>query len=159
MSGPPPIPTRLKVIRGNPGHQKLNKQEPRPAISAEPPPPPSFLSPLARDEWWRVAPELHRLGLLSTLDVNPLAAYCTAVARWQQAETAMAEQDDPEAALTSRRATGSLMPHPLLQVAEHAARDMLKFAAEFGLTPAARARVAGGVVGRAMPSKFDGLLG
>jgi hypothetical protein len=36
---------------------------------------------------------------------------------------------------------------------------MIRYAAEFGLTPAARARVAGGIFGRAMSGKFDGLLG
>ena len=30
MPGPKPKPTRLKVLQGNPGHQKLPKNEPKP---------------------------------------------------------------------------------------------------------------------------------
>jgi phage terminase small subunit len=51
------------------------------------------------------------------------------------------------------------MQNPLQRIAVNAANDMIRYAAEFGLTPAARARVAGGIVGRAMSGKFDGLLG
>jgi phage terminase small subunit len=45
----------------------------------------------------------------------------------------------------------------LLSVARNAARDMLKFSNEYGLTPFARTRVASGISG-ALSSKFDGLL-
>ena len=46
--------------------------------------------PAAKDEWWRVAPQLHVLGLLTAIDVMVLAAYCQACGRWQQAEDALA---------------------------------------------------------------------
>jgi phage terminase small subunit len=49
------------------------------------------------------------------------------------------------------------MFNPLLQVARGAASDMLKFAVEFGLSPVARTRVAGGI--STAGGKFDGLLG
>jgi P27 family predicted phage terminase small subunit len=60
------------------------------------PEPPPFLVGYAADEWWRVAPELHRLGLLTLVDVMPLAAYCEAYKRWRTAEellATMAEKD------------------------------------------------------------------
>jgi phage terminase small subunit len=45
-----------------------------------------------------------------------------------------------------------------VKIAANAAKDMLRFAGEFGLTPVARARIAAGVY--AQPNgKFDGLLG
>jgi len=89
MPGPRPTPTHLKLLRGNPGHQKLNKEEPQPAPPPEVPEPPAFLDGYARDEWWRVAPELLVLGLLSTVDLMPFAAYCQAYAHWRTAEEAL----------------------------------------------------------------------
>jgi phage terminase small subunit len=49
------------------------------------------------------------------------------------------------------------MANPLVKIARGAAADMLRFAAEFGLTPVARSRLS--VAGRLSgPGKFDGLL-
>src|SRR6516225_3251030 len=117
----PPVPLRLKLLRGNPGKRRI-RDEPQPAIPPEPPEPPGFLKPAAKDEWHRVAPEVHALGLLTVLDINLLAAYCESFARWQQAETILAEmtEQDPETgALTIKTAAGSRMFNPLLQVARN----------------------------------------
>jgi phage terminase small subunit len=48
---------------------------------------------------------------------------------------------------------------PLVRLASDAAKDMLTFAGEFGLTPVARSRLAAaGWQPPAVPSKFHGLL-
>jgi hypothetical protein len=44
-------------------------REVEPAAAPECPSPPAHLGAYAGDEWWRLAPELFRLGLLTTLDV------------------------------------------------------------------------------------------
>jgi P27 family predicted phage terminase small subunit len=96
MPGPPPTPLHLKLIKGNPGRRPL-RPEPEPAVEAKCPDPPAFVTGYAADEYWRVAPELHRLNLLSVLDVMPLAAYCVAYSRWRTAEEALAgiaDRDD-----------------------------------------------------------------
>jgi phage terminase small subunit len=80
----------LKIVRGNPGKRRIDLREPTPPIPPAPPAPPGFLMPAAKDEWWRVAPRLHVLGLLTAIDVMVLAAYCQACGRWQQAEDALA---------------------------------------------------------------------
>ena len=64
----PPVPFPLKVLRGNPGKRPM-KFEPRPEQHADVPEPPAFITGYAADEWWRTAPELHRLGLLIRIDV------------------------------------------------------------------------------------------
>ena len=52
---------------------------------------PHFSSEDAVNEWWQVVPELRALGLLTVLDVQPLAAYCVAYAHWIAAEQALAQ--------------------------------------------------------------------
>jgi hypothetical protein len=57
----------------------------------------------AKEEWQHIAPELHRLNLLTVLDVGPLAAYCCAAAQLRQQQGAierMAKQDRRGHALT-----------------------------------------------------------
>jgi P27 family predicted phage terminase small subunit len=161
MSGPPPTPTVLRLMRGNPGKRPI-RPEPQPPRTAEPPEPPSFLVGHAADEWWRVAPVLHQMGLLSQLDVAALAAYCVAYTRWRQAEEAlakMAEKDPVTGGMLIKGALGDARVNPLARVAANAARDMVAFASQFGMTAAARARIAAGPFGQPPgPGKFDGLL-
>lgn len=153
------IPTHLRLLRGNPGKRPI-KPEPEPAVPDKPPEPPAFLSEDAVNEWWRVAPELHALGLFTVIDVMPLAAYCQAYAHWIAAERAlalMAAGDPRFNGLMITGSTGSHLANPLVKIARNAAADMLRFAAEFGMTPRARSYLdaAGRLSG---PSKFDGLL-
>jgi P27 family predicted phage terminase small subunit len=161
MPGPPPTPTHLKLIRGNPGKRPV-RPEPQPVIAESPPDAPSYLVGYACDEWYRLAPELHRLGLLTLLDVTALAAYCWAYMHWPTAEEAlarMAERDQTTSGLLVKRADGNAGQNPLLSISRKAAADMVRYASEFGLSPAARARISAGVgYEPAGPGKFDGLL-
>ena len=139
MPGPPPKPTVLKFKRGNPGHQKLNKNEPQPTIPAQLPEPPPFLSGYAKDEWWRLVGELCQLKLLTIADTMTFAAYCQSYARWRQAEEAlmkMAERDPVTGALLIRSSVGDPRVNPLIRIADNAALGMVRYASEFGLSPA-----------------------
>ena len=162
MSGPPPTPNVVKLLKGNPGKRRIGR-EPEPEIAADVPEPPSFLTGFAADEWWRVAPELYRLKLLTVVDVMPLAAYCVAYARWRQAEEALAkmgEKDQVTGALLITSSLGDARVNPLVRVAASAADAMVSFAGHFGMSPAARARISAGVGYEPPPGggKFDGLL-
>lgn len=158
MSGPRPIPTHLKVLRGNPSHRPL-RDEPQPLVPDDCPDPPPFITGYAADEWWRVGVELHRLGLLTIIDTGPLAAYCQAFARWRTAEETLAKiaANDPQMHGLMIRREHSAMVNPLVIIARKAAADMVRYSSEFGLTPAARARIAAGVADNTQ-SKFAGLL-
>jgi P27 family predicted phage terminase small subunit len=129
-----------------PGHQKARPGL-EPAVDPRCPEPPPFLGPYAQDEWWTVAVELHKLGLLTRLDVPSLAAYCMAYARWREAEEAlamMADRDEHTRGLLVTTSEGNVRSNPLVKIATDAAEDMPRFAGEFGLTPVARTRLAAG---------------
>ena len=74
--------TKLKILRGVPGHHPV-LPEPEPRITEEVPPPPDYLGPDARAEWERLAPELHVIGLLTVADLHLFATYCEAFGVWQ----------------------------------------------------------------------------
>jgi P27 family predicted phage terminase small subunit len=159
VRGRKPTPAHLKVIQGNPGHRPIANNEPRPEVG-ELPEPPDFLCAPAREEWTRVSVQLHRLKMLTTVDVASLAAYCQAYGRWVVAERAikvLAERGDLTGGLMIKTTNGNAIQNPLVGTANKAASDMVRYASEFGLTPAARARLAAGPA--PAPSKFDGLIG
>ena len=63
--------------------------------------------------------------------------------------------------LLVRGSEGQARTNPLAKIAADAAADMVKFAAEFGFSPAARSRIAAGagpLFGRPLDGKFAGLL-
>jgi P27 family predicted phage terminase small subunit len=152
------VPTNLKVLRGNPGQRRI-RPIPEPPPLPTVPEPPDYLTGHARAEWERVVPGLHGLGLLTALDIQPLAAYCQAYALWRSAvdEFAKAAADSVTAGLLvpSGRA-GALQRNPLAKIAADAASDMLSFAGHFGLSPLARSRI--GVGTKPPPSKFGDLI-
>jgi P27 family predicted phage terminase small subunit len=148
-------------LRGNPSKKKLRPPGPDPALSPKCPEPPSFLSAYACDEWWRVAPELWALGLLTVLDSATLGAYAQAYGRWREAEEALArvaDRDEHMHGLLIKTQDGNPRRNPLVKIAADAAADMVRYAGEFGLTAVARSRLAAGVSGQPAPSKFEGLL-
>ena len=71
-------------MRGNPGHHPI-LPEPEPRVTETVPEPPEYLGPDAQDEWRRLAPELHVIGLLTVADLHLFAFYCEAYGVWRDA--------------------------------------------------------------------------
>jgi P27 family predicted phage terminase small subunit len=143
MRGRKPKPTYLKLLNGNAGKRPLNEHEPEPAPAI--PTPPAELCEDAKLEWERVAPLLHQLGTLSEIDRAALAAYCQAYGRWLKAERAVAimgERDQLTSGLMIKTTNGNPIQNPLVGIANRAMVDMVRYAAEFGMTPSARSRIA-----------------
>lgn len=134
MRGRKPVPTRLKLLAGNPGKRPLNQNEPEPATAFLDCPP--ELSPAARAEWERLAPELGDLGLLTHFDRAALAAYCAAYALWAEATAAIQKYG-----AMVKSPTGYPMQSPYIGIANRQAELMIRLASEFGFTPASRSRI------------------
>jgi P27 family predicted phage terminase small subunit len=135
MRGRKPKPTHLRVITGNPGKRPLNRSEPRSPSGM--PDPPAHLSPEGLQEWRRLAADLHRAGLLSSLDRAVFSAYCQSYARWIVAEHLLAEADG----LTETTKNGYVIQRAIVAIANKAMADTVKYAAELGMTPGSRSRV------------------
>jgi P27 family predicted phage terminase small subunit len=137
MPGPPPEHPHLRLLTGNPGKRPARKP-PEPARAEECPAPPRHLNAYAKEEWQHIAPELHRLGLLTVLNVGPLAACCSAATRLRQAEEAVEQitkRDKRGHALTVKGSAGNQVTNPLLRIASQAMADMQRIGSQFGLTP------------------------
>lgn len=144
MPGAKPKPTKIKKLEGNPGKRPLNEKEPQPKrledIKA-----PNWLDRKAKAEWNRVVPELHRLGILTKIDISTLEAYCQSYAKWKEAElflmkhgmTTLRVKKDRDGNVLSEQSA----PYPEVYIANNALDQMRKLAAEFGMTPASRTRI------------------
>lgn len=117
-------------------------------VTSDVPDPPRILKGSALVEWKRTAGDLHRLGLLSSLDSMTLAAYCDACGDWSDAKAALDRVRREEGkrggvmkGLLVKNGSGAPYKTPLLGIIREARLDMLKFASELGMTPASRARV------------------
>jgi P27 family predicted phage terminase small subunit len=146
-----PVPFVVAKLKGFPG-KRAKRASPEPAILPKCPEPPEWLHEFAKQEWWRVAPQLHVLGLLSSVDIACLSAYCASYAIWREASGLLQAEG-----LTAETADGRQCRNVLTKTVRDAAADMVRYAGEFGLTPVARTRITNGIH-QQPPSKFDGLL-
>ncbi len=139
--GRPPIPTRLKVLRGTARPSRLNRQEPQPPGGR--PRMPLDMGPVAKTVWRRVIREIGATGIITAVDADVLRVYCESVARYLYAAR-MLEQSGPliTAGGTGAR-RGELVKNPLAQIVRDNALLLRAFARELGLTPAARVGLRG----------------
>ena len=153
--GRKPKPSGLKVIAGTDRADRRNDNEPKftPDIPSAPP----FLSNEAAAEWARVCEQLYTQGVLSQVDRAALGAYCQAYGRWEQAEAAlarMAERDNVTKGLMIKTTNGNAVQNPLVGTANKAMADMMRYAAEFGMTPSARSRISASLPDEGDPFGF-----
>ena len=146
------VPTHLKLLRGNPGQRRI-MPEPEPRAFADVPEPPAELGEIGRKEWFRVAPELLRLGILTIVDIETFVGYCQAHERRVTAERAI--KACPGHGLTIETTNGNHVQSPLVSIANTAGREMLKFAMQLGMTPVSRRHLASNA--DRPTAKFDGL--
>ncbi|MBI1207237.1 MAG: phage terminase small subunit P27 family [Azospirillum sp.] len=143
--GRKPMPTARAEVLNFPGKRRRNAREPKPAAVAALPEPPSHLSDEAKAEWGRRGPELVRQGILTALDTATFAAYCQAWGRWVQADEALnriARSDELTRGLVMKTTNGNVIHSPFLGIANKAMADAVRYAAELGMTPSSRTRLA-----------------
>lgn len=140
--GPPPKPTALKLVAGNPGKRKLPENEPQPDTLDDVAPPPHLVGD-ARREWKRLAPELKRAGLLTRLDVPALIMYFELFGVYRAALAACRQPGKrTRFQVVATGARGNPVDHPALRTMTRLHAQLGRLQAEFGMTPSSRTRVA-----------------
>ena len=134
MAAPRPTPTRLKLVRGNPGKRPLPKNEPKP--KAAPIKAPAGMSRGAIKYYASVATMLSDVGVLTVLDVPMLVLYCEACARWAAANKQI-KKHGPVVVTKS----GFPVQSPYVAISNKAFDQMKSIMLEFGMSPASRTRV------------------
>lgn len=159
--GPTPKPAELKVLEGGRGHRAVNLDATfRPVAGV--PDAPRWLLPAARKAWKRLSVELAQYSLLSKVDRDAFAMLCQTIGRLEMIETSfngrvaqlIEEGEDPAQAYTGKTPNGMVVQAALYQVLNREQQKLSSLLAEFGLTPAQRARVTTAI--REQLRLFDG---
>lgn len=129
--GPPPVPTQLKLLRGETRPSRLPVNEPKP--SDELPAAPGWLSPDALRVWDRTVTELGIMGMAHAADTDSLVVYCTAVVNHARAQQLL-----DAAGPLIKGVEGNVVRNPAVAVVHASSVVINRYAREFGLTPAAR---------------------
>lgn len=138
MKGRLPTPTALKILQGNPGKRPLNSAEPQ-FDPASPDIPPELEGPNnehARAEWERVVPQLIAAGVAKRIDRTGLIAYCFEYQKWIESE-----QKIRTTGMFIKTKIGYLTINPYVRISKISLENMLRFMAEYGMTPSARVRI------------------
>ena len=130
IRGPLPKSQRLRLLENDNADRKT-APNPKPNAPRKPLCPP-WLCSTGKAEWKRVAPELYRLGLLTSLDVNSLANYCSSMATYKNMQRVL----QAEGFLTDEEKT-----RPEFYIAQNALKEARQWGKLFGLSPACRARI------------------
>jgi P27 family predicted phage terminase small subunit len=131
--GRKPKPTAAKILAGDRA-DRINRHEPAPRRSV--PDRPDHLDHWGCEAWNRIVPKLDALGVLTELDGEALALYCSTYSRWRQAS-----EEVRSSGVTTFTDQGSLKSNPAVAVASQCERLMAAILIEFGLTPVSRSRV------------------
>lgn len=146
--GPVGKPPELKALEGGRAHRPLNLDAMfRPEVGA--PTLPKDISREGRKAWRRLVPELLRYNLLSKVDADALEELCETIGLLKvlrrsinkRQDLLIAEGKDPAAAIEGSTPNGMIVQSVTYQAMNREREKLRSMLAEFGLTPAQRARV------------------
>lgn len=158
MPGPPPKPTALKLLEGNPGRRPLNTKEPQYELTKEPP---DFLTDEGLVVWNQFSEQLKNTGVLTKVDVNAFGRYCDAFAVWLKLqafvkkngttypvfdyERIVHHDTQPDGSVKERVERKKIIvgaqAYPQAKQYISVSELLLKLESQFGLTPASRSKV------------------
>jgi P27 family predicted phage terminase small subunit len=146
VKGRKPKPLQQKVREGNPGKRKL----PEPLeLDSGPLSKPADLPAEASALWDDLVPLLEHAGVAERVDRAAFSALCVQWARAERARAVLAAEG-----LFALGSTGQLVEHPGLGIERNACALFLRFAEQYGLTPAARARISAARMGLSMADEI-----
>ena len=135
--GPVSEPTKLKLLKGNPGRRPLNDSEPTPTPGAPCVPAGLELDEVAQQQWDNLSRVLADMRVLTKADGLILAALCQTYSRWVEASTQLAQSGLIYRTSKSRY----VQQNPLLGIDYTCLSQITQFCRELGLTPSARTSI------------------
>lgn len=134
VRGPAPMPTRLRLLKGDHHKSRFATNEPMPRDTL--PEPPAGMSQEVRQVWDYTLRELVAMKLAHAADRDAIVCFCEAVVAHRRASALLAQSN-----VLIKGLHGGLVRNPAVVVQRDAAQVIRAFAQELGLTPSARTRI------------------
>lgn len=133
-TGRPPLPENVRRLHGEkrPSQSRVELQP-----NERAPQPPAWLTGESRAVWDRITVELDAMGILFALDTDPLAALCSTVALFYEAERHL--RRDGYVIADNH---GDDRRSPWILIRRDAVNEIMRLGQAFAMTPQARANMA-----------------
>jgi len=136
--GPAPTPTAILASRGS---RRAAARKDEPAPDATVPAPPKWLTRQERTTWRTVAKRLLAMRVLDSIDGFALSRYCRLWTRWSEAADWIKKNGEVYIPSDANGSPGKPAAWPQVAIVQRLEEQMRRLEAEFGMTPAGRARV------------------
>ena len=137
--GPPPKPTHLKLLAGNPGKKPLNTREPSPKKGI--PRCPEWLTEDAKLAFRRLTETLKDMGIVSLSDRDAMTSYAQVYSLWKEMSLFIQKHGVGYPIKDDKGNLKGFGQFPQVAVQRNCLVLMKAYQQEFGLTPASRSRV------------------
>ncbi len=138
--GPPPTPLAVLKMRGS---TLVSRRREATQVQVPPGVPrcPTWLDDQAQVAWRQLVPLLTGMGVLTRLDAQALARYCRLWSRWRKVEAFIEERGEMYPLKDESGHIKCFQQWPQVAIAAKLSQQLTRLEQEFGLTPAARARL------------------
>jgi len=140
------LPTELKVLKGTLEKSRVLKDEMKPESIKNIPYPPEWLGEIAKREWYAITKELHKLKILTNLDLSMLAIYCNEIQTYIECQEMMKNKSRIQIIKNPDGTIKSQNQNAYQRIANDSVMKAIKIASEFGLTPSSRTRIGTGQI-------------
>lgn len=135
-------PRQLKIVRGTFRKDRNPAQEPEPTKVAHVPSAPAYLGRHAKAHWKKIASELVRAGVLTTVDLGALEILCSAYGEFREAyEAVYTDARGNERSFREYMRGRNSQTMPEYNAMKAAKAEYKAYATEFGITPSSRNRL------------------
>ncbi len=134
-------PTVLKEMQGTARADRLVENEMTADLVLQLPEPPELLSEIGVVEWYKITSQLFNLKMLHNVDLSLILAYCNEMATYIECETELKKSGRVDVFKNTNGDIVRSQAKPFVKMKNDALNNALKLAANFGITPSARANI------------------
>ncbi len=135
------LPTAMKEMQGTLEKSRVLENEMKVDLVSQLPEAPELLSTIGVEEWYKVTSQLFNLKMLHHIDLRLIESYCNEMALYIECESELRKNGRVDIFKNTNGDIIRSQAKPYVKMKNDALNNALKLAAQFGLTPVARANI------------------